>query len=114
MSQTSSSEAADVLSKLMTDHLPVHGLSTSESVRVKITGFVHSVSPSLTISISRPPLDNRGWITVRPFDRPCEFSYDEKRGAPERDRNLAHEFGKSVLVMRFPDRDEALTLFFTI
>jgi hypothetical protein len=81
-------------------------------------GFVDSATAEngLVISVSGAPIDvERGFIAVRPFDRPCEFWYGEKRElSDEYLRVFADTNGESALEMRFTDSDERFFLLFTL
>jgi hypothetical protein len=121
MSQTISfSDARDLLSKLLTERIPLRLLFISPTrARVFMPGFVDSISDSngLGISTSGPPVDAKlAYFNFRPFDNPCTFLYEEKRELPE-DVRASISTGledESVLTMFLPDSGEKLFLFFTV
>jgi hypothetical protein len=119
VSQISVGEAGDLLSKLLTERIPLRTMFLSRSgARIMMPGFVDSITPQngLGLSVSGPPIDvGRGFINVRPFDRDCDFTYSKKRELPEDTRReLGGPDAESVLIMRFPDFGEMVTLFFTL
>ena len=119
MSQISLREAVDLLQKFASERIPLRAMLASPSgARAVVPGFVDSFrrETGLVVSVSGPPIDVfRGYIAVRPFDRPCDFTYGEERELPEEVRqSLSPEHGKSVLVIRFLDSGEVFALFFTI
>ncbi len=118
MSQISLPEAADLLSKLLSERVPLIGFFRSQAgAEIRISGKVDSCTRAngLVVSVSGPPIEvERGYIRVRPFDKECVFLYGEKRELPEQFRDLADTYGESTLVLTFPAFKEALALFFTI
>jgi hypothetical protein len=119
VSQISGPEADDLLSKLFSERISLLAFFvTASGVRVNMRGFVDSKTSEngLVISESGSPIDvERGFISVRPFDRPCEFWYGEKRElSDEYLRVFADANGESALEMRFPDSDERFFLLFTL
>jgi hypothetical protein len=118
VSQISQPEAADLLSKLLTERVPLSAFFVSRSgARVSLPGFVDSITHDngLAISVSGPPIDAlRGYINFFPFDRDCEFWYGEKRELPEDLRPRLTTRGESALMFLLPDSGERLALFFTL
>lgn len=115
MSQISQPEAADLLSKLLLERIPLSAFFVSGSgTRVSIPGFVDSITleEGLIISGSGPPIDvSRGYLSFPPFD--CDFWYGEKRELPEELQFLSSATpGDSVLVLRVLSSGEKLVLFF--
>ena len=100
MSQISQPEAADLLSKLLLERIPLSAFFVSGSgTRVSIPGC-------------GPPIDvSRGYLSFPPFD--CDFWYGEKRELPEELQFLSSATpGDSVLVLRVLSSGEKLVLFF--
>lgn len=117
MPQISQSEAADLLSKLLAERVPVDSFFMSEDgTRCDFPGFVDSItlSDGIVVSASGPPMDaSRGYVAFDPFDRECEYVYGERRELPlEISSRLRQERGESVLLFRVPG--ETFALFFTL
>jgi hypothetical protein len=117
MAQISQQEAADLVSKLLAERIPLRAFLTSFSgTRVNMPGFVDSntFDNGLTISVSGPPVDTaRGYLNFFPFSRSCECWYGETRELPAEMRPAAELTGASVLLFKLPN-GESLALFFTI
>ena len=105
----SSDDAASLLSKLLSERVPVHALLIFPSgTRVVFSGFVDSVTPQtgIVLSVARPPSDGPATISVPIFDRECEFGYADARELPEKGREeLVQRYGDAVLSFRFIDGD---------
>jgi hypothetical protein len=119
MNKISASQAEDLLSKLLEEHVPVRMYFLSPSgLRVFMRGFVDSktVQHGVFLRLSKPPIDpDEGFVQFRPFDRNCEFSYGEVRELPpEVFETLTGPVEESALTMRFPDFGEIVVLFFTV
>lgn len=117
MAQISPSEAADLMSKLLSERVPLVAFFRSPFAEARISGFVDSATNAggITVSVSGPPIDvKRGYIAVRNLERLCECWYGEKRELPESLRDLSDKYGESVLAIRFLESKETLGLFFTL
>jgi len=66
MSQVSQAEAADLLSKLLSDRVPVQAFFfPTIGTRISLVGFVDSFTPdnAVVVSVSGPPIDfTRGYF----------------------------------------------------
>jgi hypothetical protein len=119
MSQISLSAARDLLSKLLSERIPLRALFVSPSgVRSLMPGFVDSISQhnGLGISESGPPIDvTRAFFNLRPLIE-CTFWYGERRELAEEIRASlpVGSDDESALSIRLPQSEEVLTLFFTI
>jgi hypothetical protein len=116
VAQISPSDADDLLSKLLSERIPLVAFFRSPVFEARIKGFVDSKTQKtgITISVSGPPIDvNKGYIVVRALERLCDCWYGEKRELPESFKDLSDEFGESVLTIRFLESKETLALFFT-
>jgi hypothetical protein len=118
MSQISLPEAVDLLSKLLSERVPLIVFFRSRTLaEARIAGFVDSLTrdSGLVISASGPPIEvERGYIRVRPLEAGCVFWYGEKRELPVQFQDLADVYGESVLSMTFPEANEVIVLFFTL
>jgi hypothetical protein len=119
MSQILQAETADLLSKLMSERIPVQAFLFSKAgTRVSFFGFVDSITRDngVLISASGAPIDlSRGYFNFLPFDRGCEFSYGETRELPEElQLSLKDTRGKSCLMFFFPKLGDRFALFFTV
>lgn len=118
MPRISQSETEELISKLLAERIPVRAhLKSSSGAEANISGFVDSKTSvgTVTVSSSGPPIKvEEGFLVFRPFDRPCEVWYGEKRELPEALKPVADKLGQSALVFDFPSFDERLALFFTI
>ena len=116
MSQISESEAADLLSKLQVERIPLCAMLVSPSgAHARMPGFVDSITQDngLVISVSGVPIDtSRGYLQFSPFRSGCEYSFGDKRELPDNFR--IESVGDSALVFRFLDTGERLALFFTL
>jgi len=118
MSQISLSVMDDLVSKLLSERIPVLAfLSTSSGIRVRMPGFVDSKTNSdgIIVSVSGPPIDvERGFLNVPPIREECDFWYGEQRELPKSLRYFGDLFGESGLVIRFLDSKDTFALFFTL
>jgi hypothetical protein len=119
MAQISPLEADSLLSKLLTERIPLKAFFKAPFVEVQIPGFIDgkTAEDGVLISESGPPIDVRhGFLRVSGFERRCDFWYGEQREVSEEVRKIAsaRDVGESVLVIRFLDTDEVLALYFTI
>jgi hypothetical protein len=114
----SSDIANDLLSKLMSERIPVHALLTLPSgSQAKIFGFVTecSVEKGFTISEDRPQSPASGFILIPLEGIHTEVSFGDEREAPPKDREtLVPKFGNATLVIRFLESGEFLVLIFTL
>jgi hypothetical protein len=116
MAQISVDDTSDLLTKLLSERVPLVAFFRSPFFEAKTPGFVDSITKEdgVTISVSGPPVDaSKGYIFVRSPNRPCDCWYGEKRELPESLKHLSDTFGESILVIRFPESEETLALFFT-
>ena len=117
MSQVSQAEAADLLNKLLSEHVPVQAFFFSNTgTRISLFGFVDSVTRDngVVVSVSGPPIDlARGYFNFLPFDNGCEFWYGEQRELPPESRPIESR-GESCLSFKLPNSGEQVALFFTI
>lgn len=117
MSQISQPETVDLLSKLLTERIPVRAFLVSQTgTRSTLSGFVDSVTrdDGLIVSRTGPPIDvSQGYIAFFPFDCDCEFWYGEVRELPAELRPTTATRGESALLFRIPSGDR-LSLFFTL
>jgi hypothetical protein len=107
----SSDIANDLLSKLMSERIPVHALLTLPSgSQAKIFGFVTecSVEKGFTISEDRPQSPASGFILIPLEGIHTEVSFGDEREA------LVPKFGNATLVIRFLESGEFLVLIFTL
>ena len=117
MSQISIAEADSLISKLISESIGVHALLSSAVGEARISGFVERKTRQDGIVISSsgaPTIVERGYISVRPFDRRCEVWYGEKREIPPHLQHISDAYGESVLILGFPDSKEWLAIFFTL
>jgi len=116
MNQISLPVARDLWSKLLNERTPLRVLLvTTSGVRVRLPGFIDSITPArgLMISVSGPPVDaTRGLLSWPLADRDCEFLYGEQRELPEEDRTS--NVDESVLILHCRVSGEKLMLFFTV
>jgi len=117
MAQISPLEASDLISKLLSEHIPLVAFYRTDSVEIKMRGFIDSATQAegITVSVSGPPIDiERGYLSVKQIDRLNECWYGEKRSLPESWNILGDEYGESILAIRFPTSGETFSLFFKI
>src|SRR5690242_9079457 len=104
MAQISALEADALLSKLLTEKVPLLVFFKSRSLEVNLPGFVDSKTEAdgVCFSVSGPPIDvSKGFLRVVGFNRPCDFWYGEQRELSE-DRRVeaaARALGESVLMI---------------
>lgn len=117
MPQISLSEADSLLSKLLSEHIPVVAhMGSNSGAEARIVGFIDSKTTEgvITVSTSGPPIDvDKGFLVFR-LREPCVISYGEKRESPESLKRFADKVGESVLIFFLPDLNERLDLIFTI
>jgi hypothetical protein len=118
MPQISLKDADALLSKLLTERVPLHAHFRSPSgAEARISGFVDSKNSDGTIlvSTSGPPLiAEKGYLRFWTAGGRTSIWYGEKRELPESLKHLADKFGESALVFDITEFDERAVLFFTI
>jgi hypothetical protein len=118
MPQISLSDADALLSKLLTERIPVHAHFRSASgAEARISGFVDSKNSDGTVvfSTSGPPLvADKGYVRFWIAGVRTLIWYGEKRELPEHLKPLADKFGESALVFDILEFNERAALFFTI
>jgi len=118
MSQIQQSDAIGLLSKLLSERIPLQVFFASPSgTQVSMSGFVDSMTRDngLVISASGPPVDvARGYVNFFPFGRNCDFWYGDKREVPAESLPSTEARGDSALMFTLPASGERFVLFFTI
>jgi hypothetical protein len=112
------SDADALLSKLLTERVPLHAHFRSASgAEARITGFVDSKNSdgTIVISTSGPPLvAEKGYLRIWIAGFDTSIWYGEKRELPDNLKPLADVFGESALVFDVREFNERAALFFTI
>jgi len=118
MTQISLAEADALISKLLTERVPVHGQFRSPSgAEARISGFVDSKNSdgTVVVSTSGPPLKpDKGYFRFWIAGTETSIWYGEKRELPDNLKPLAGDFGESALVFEILEFNERAALFFTI
>jgi len=113
----SSTEGLDLLSKLLVERTPVYALSMwGTGSRALLSGFIDGISEQdgVVISVTRPPSQGPGFLSVHMSGRKPEFSYCDRRELSPEMQELVPKVGNSALLIRFPESNEILGLTFTL
>lgn len=118
MPQISLADADALLSKLLTERIPLHAHFLSPSgAEARISGFVDSKNSDGTVvfSTSGPPLvADQGYLRVWIAGARTSIWYGEKRELPDNLKPLADKFGDAALIFDVLEFNERAALFFTI
>jgi hypothetical protein len=118
MAQISPTDADALLSKLLTERVPLHAHFRSPSgAEARISGFIDSKNSdgTVVISTSGPPLvAEKGYLRIWIAGSRTIIWYGEKRELPDNLKPLADKFGDSALAFEISEFNEWAALFFTL
>jgi hypothetical protein len=116
--QISLKDADALLSKLLTERVPLHAHFRSPSgAEARISGFVDSKNSDGTVVVSTsgsPLVADKGYVRFWVSGAETSIWYGEKRELPDDMKHLADKFGESSLVFKISEFNEWVGLFFTI
>ena len=118
MAQISLTDADALLSKLLTEKIPLHAhFISSSGAESRISGFVDSKNSdgTIVVSTSGPPIvADKGYLRFPVTGVGTSIWYGERRELPDKLQPLANKFGDSSVVFEIPEFKERVLLFFTI
>ena len=88
---------------------------SATGVRSQLHGVLESTTAAPGIVISAESGDGvRSYVRVPLVNRVWNANYGEHRQLPDELQEMLPKYGESVLVLRFPETREVLSLFFTV